>query len=143
MLDPSALDALLFDLDGTLLDSDDQAVEELVHRMEKLGFRDPARAARRLVMRLETPGNAFVTLLDLLGLDALLVGLTGWLHRSRGLRTASDFRLIPGADEALQALSARYRLAVVTTRGRHDAEAFLDAFELGHLFEALVAREAT
>jgi phosphoglycolate phosphatase-like HAD superfamily hydrolase len=143
MLDPTTFDALLFDLDGTLLDSDDQAVEALARWMARLGFRDPHRAARWLVMALETPGNGFVTALDILGLDAPLAGLTDRLRRWRGLRTPVNFRLVDEVDQALRALSGRYRLAVVTTRGRRDADAFLERFGLSGIFEAVVTREST
>ena len=143
MVDPDALEAILFDLDGTLLDSDDQAVETLAHRLGRMGLRDPHRAARRLVMRLETPANTAMTLLDILGLDAPLSGLTNWLRRLRGLRAPSDFRMVPGTDDALRALAQRYRLGVVTTRGRRDADAFLAQFNLGPLFEVVVTREST
>lgn len=142
MLDPEAIDAFLFDLDGTLLDSDDQAVERIACRLGKLGFKEPARAARRLVMAAETPGNALVTALDLVGLDALL-GLSRALHRLRGLRSEANFALVPDTDTAVRALSERYRLAVVTTRGRRDAHAFLSAFRLTHVFEVVVTREST
>jgi len=143
MLDPSNISALLFDLDGTLLDSDDQAVEKLARRIGRLGLRDPHQAARRLVMALETPGNRLMTLLDVLRLDAPLTGLTDRLRRWRGLRTPANFRLVEGADKALLDLSGHYRLAVVTTRGRRDAEAFLACFGLSDLFETVATREST
>jgi len=142
-MDPLSVEALLFDLDGTLLDSDDQAVEALARRMARLGFRDPHRAARRVVMFLETPGNLFMTLLDILGLDTPLVGLTNRLRRWRGVRTPSNFRLVPGAGDALRTLARRYRLGVVTTRGRQEAETFLAQFDLAPLFEVVVTREST
>jgi phosphoglycolate phosphatase-like HAD superfamily hydrolase len=143
MLDPSAVDAFLFDLDGTLLDSDDQSVEKLVQRMRRLRFRDPQRAARRLVMAVETPGNAVMTFLDVLGLDALLGKATERLGHWRGLRGVADFLVVDGVEQALHALAGRYRLAVVTTRGRRDAEAFLEQLDSGGLFEAVVTREST
>jgi len=141
MLDRSAVEAFLFDLDGTLLNSDDQAVEALARRLKRLGWRDPRRAARRLVMALETPTNRLVTLLDLLGLDAPLRGLADRLRRWRGVHAASHFRLVPGVDRALRTLAPHYRLAVVTTRGRRDTEAFLEQFGLRPLFEAVVTSE--
>ncbi|MGD1992854.1 MAG: HAD family hydrolase [Anaerolineae bacterium] len=139
----TAVDALLFDLDGTLLDSDDQAVAALARRLERLGFREPNRTARWLVMRLETPGNALVTLLDVVGLDGLLSGVSDQIHRWRGVRSPANFQMVAKSDEALETLAQHYRLAVVTTRGRREAEAFLDQFDLDRLFEVVVTREST
>ena len=139
----AAVEALLFDLDGTLLDSDDQAVEALARWMARLGFSSPYQAARRLVMALETPGNAILTVFDMVGLDAPLARIADRFRRWGGLRTPANFRLVEGADEALHLLASRYRLAVVTTRGRRDAEEFLAQFGLADLFERIVTREST
>jgi phosphoglycolate phosphatase-like HAD superfamily hydrolase len=142
-LDRETIDAVLFDLDGTLMDSDDQVVESLALRLQRFGWRYPYRAARSLVMTAETPLNGLMTLLDRLGLDAPLQRM--WA-RSRGLRrgaTPPDYRLMEGADVMLAELRQRYRLVVVTTRGRGDAQAFLGQHELGDLFEAVVTREST
>ena len=143
MTDLTAVDAFLFDLDGTLLDSDDQAVASLAHRLERLGFKEPNRMARRFVMRLETPGNAFITLLDMVGLDGVVTGVSNQIHRLRGVRSPANFQMVPESDRALEALARQYRMAVVTTRGRREAEAFLDQFDLGELFEVVVTREST
>lgn len=143
VLNPSAVDGFLFDLDGTLLDSDDQAVEALARGLRRLGFVDPYVAARRLVMALETPGNAVMTALDALGLDAALSAVRRWVKRLGGVRQRSEFLLVGESDQALHLLSQRYRLAVVTTRGREDAEAFLEQFDLRSLFEVIVTREST
>jgi phosphoglycolate phosphatase-like HAD superfamily hydrolase len=142
-LDRDTIDAVLFDLDGTLMDSDDQVVESLALRLQRLGWRHPFRSARCLVMAAETPLNGLMTLLDALGLDAPLLGM--WA-RSRGLRggsTQPNHRLMEGADVMLAELEQRYRLVVVTTRGRRDAEAFLAQHALGGLFETVVTREST
>jgi len=143
MLTKDKIEAVLFDLDGTLMDTDDQAVEKLAHRLERLRWHHPHQAARRFVMAAETPGNALMTLIDVLGLDSPLATFTDRLHRWRGLRGQADFRLVADAEEMLTALKGRYRLAVVTTRGRRDAEAFLDQHDLHDFFDALVTREST
>lgn len=141
-LDPSAIEALLFDLDGTLLDSDDEGVEALARWLDRLGIRDARHRARRIVMRMETPANALMTALDTVGLDAPVLGLSEWLrHRRR--RTTPRFRIVPGSEDALRLLARSYRLAVVTTRGRRDAQAFLESFGLSDLFEAVITREST
>ncbi len=143
MLDQDKVEALLFDLDGTLMDTDDQAVEKLAHWLQRLRWPHSHRLARRLIMASETPGNALMTLLDVLGLDAPLMTFTDRLRRWRGLRTRDDFRIMAGAKEMLAALDGRYRLAVVTTRGRAETETFLDQHDLHGVFEALVTREST
>jgi HAD superfamily hydrolase (TIGR01549 family) len=142
-LDTDAVEAVLFDLDGTLIDTDDQAVERLARRLHKLRWPNPSNAARRLVMAAETPGNAFVTLLDLLSLDAALRSLSDRLLTLRGLHTRADFRIMAGVKDMLVTLKERYRLAVVTTRDQDDTEVFLAQYELHDLFEALATCEST
>lgn len=143
MLDKDKVEAILFDLDGTLMDTDDQAVERLARLLLRLRWRDPHQAARRLIMASETPGNALMTAVDVLGLDAPLTTFTDRLRRWRGLRRRTDFQIIAGVEGMLEMLNGRYRLAVVTTRGRSEAEAFLEQYGLRGRFEALVTREST
>ena len=143
MLDKDKVKAVLFDLDGTLMDTDDQAVERLTHRLQRLRWPHPRRAARRLIMASETPGNILITLLDILGLDAPLMTFTNRLRRWRGLRTQADFRIVADAQEMLTTINGRYRLAVVTTRGQAETKAFLDQHDLHGIFEILVTREST
>ena len=143
MLKRENVEAVLFDLDGTLMDTDDQAVEKLAYRLRRLRWPHPNQAARRFIMASETPGNALMTVIDALGLDAPLMGFTDRLRRWRGLRTRGDFRIIAGAHEMLAALKDRYRLAIVTTRGLSEAQAFVDQHNLQDNFELLVTREST
>ncbi|MFL7794060.1 MAG: HAD family hydrolase [Anaerolineae bacterium] len=141
--DADAVEAILFDLDGTLMDTDDQAVERLARRLQRLHWHNPGNTARRLVMAAETPGNAFITFLDVLGLDAPLRALSNRLYEWRGLRSRENFRIISGVEAMLSALAERYKLAVVTTRSRGDAGAFLDQYGLRDLFETLTTCEST
>ncbi len=117
----ASIRACLFDLDGTLMDTDDQAVESLAHKLRFLGVKRAHRLSRRVVMWSETPMNNLVTLLDMAGLDPLLFA------SRRLLRTPTQptFRLMAGVVPLLETLSQRYKLAVVTTRSTADAEAFL------------------
>ena len=142
-IDKNEIDAILFDLDGTLIDTDDQAVEALAHRLERLRWPRPQQAARRLIMAAETPGNVMMTLVDMVGLDAPLMSFTNRLRRWRGLRTQHNFRIVADTEGMLTGVNGRYRLAVVTTRSRVEAEAFLEQYTLRHLFDTLVTREST
>ncbi len=143
MLNRDKVQAILFDLDGTLMDTDDQAVEKLAHRLQRLRWPHPHRTARRLVMASETPGNILITLLDMVGLDAPVMAFNNWLRRRRGLHSPRDFRIMADAQEMLATMSGRYRLAVVTTRGQTETQEFLDQHDLHDIFETLVTREST
>ncbi len=143
MLNRDKVQAILFDLDGTLMDTDDQAVEKLAHRLQRLRWPHPHRTARRLVMASETPGNILITLLDMVGLDAPVMAFNNWLRRRRGLHSPRDFRIMADAQKMLATMSGRYRLAVVTTRGQTETQEFLDQHDLHDIFETLVTREST
>ncbi len=144
--DPSAVEAILFDLDGTLIDTDDEAVAALARRLAplvRLAPFAPHVVARRLVMWAETPGNALVTLFDMAGVDDNIFAIGDTLRGWRGLRPRADLPLVPGIEPAMHALAERYRLAIVTTRGRRDVEAFLAGHDLAHLFSTVATREST
>jgi len=143
MLDPAKVQAILFDLDGTLMDTDDQAVEKLAHRLQRLRWPRPQQTARRLVMAAETPMNAVMTLLDIFGLDGPAMAFAGRLRHWRGLPARIDFRIVADARDMLATLGERYRLAVVTSRSKAKAQAFLDQHDLHAIFETLVTREST
>ncbi|MEJ2748325.1 MAG: HAD family hydrolase [Anaerolineae bacterium] len=122
------IEAILFDLDGTLIDTDDAAVARLERKLRPLLGRRAPHLARWLMMKAETPGNALVTLLDFLHLDEALMGATDKLRRRRGVYAAHEFSLIPGVGELLQSLAGRYKVALVTTRSRYHIDAFLQQF---------------
>ncbi|MCA9940208.1 MAG: HAD family hydrolase [Anaerolineales bacterium] len=114
------IQAILFDLDGTLIDSDDVAVRQLAQRFSFLSPARATRLARTIIMKVETPGNAAITLLDLLHLDQPIFRL-----KERWQTQAAHFHLIPGVSQMLGALDGRYRLGLVTTRSRRDVDDFL------------------
>ncbi|MFQ5436558.1 MAG: HAD family hydrolase, partial [Anaerolineae bacterium] len=124
-MDKDSIKAILFDLDGTIIDTDDEAVEKLARRLRPLLGRRALRLARWLLMRAETPGNAFITLLDWLHLDQPLTTLTDKLRRRRGALPAHEFRLIPGVETAVLHLAQTYRIGIVTTRSRYHIDALL------------------
>jgi len=141
------IDAVLFDLDGTLIDTDDQQAEVLARRLNGvsrlLPNRDPERAARRVMRKAEGPVNTILAALDVVGLDDNVLDLGDRLRRFKGERTTANFKMVPGAAEAVRALDSRYRLGIVTTRGQRDTEDFLAQYQLTDLFEVVVTREST
>jgi len=144
---PGEIDAILFDLDGTLIETDDEAVEAWIRRLQPvrrlLPKRDPARVARHMLMACEGPANSLLTLLDRIGLDDHVLNLGDRLRRVRGSPAPQNFHPVDGVGEAVHDLSRRYHLAIVTSRSRHSAEAFLIQQELTGLIRVVVGREDT
>jgi phosphoglycolate phosphatase len=134
--------ALLFDIDGTLMDTDDHLVAMLTRWLRPLRVllpgRDAYRTARRLVMGMEDPGNRFLQLLDRLHLDGPLDALNEALYR-RGLRRPPVAHPpIPGTIRALQTLRGHFRMAVVSTRDARMVHAFLESNSLLEMFPCVV-----
>jgi len=133
--------AICFDVDGTLSDTDDMFVQKLERILRPIRLllpqQDPHRAARRLVMWSEAPGNFLVGIPDTLGVDDEIAAVMEWLNRHRP-RPMKNFLLIPGVKEMLRSLSARYPLAVVSAREANSTHLFLDQFELTSFFQVIV-----
>ena len=140
-LDQNKIQALLFDVDGTLSDTDDVYVQKFEPYFRPFRFllpeRDSHKAARRFVMWIEAPGNTLIGLPDIIGLDDELLHLWEWLNRHRP-RPMKHFMLIPGVDEMLTQLHGKYPLAVVSARDDHSTRAFLDQFGLTDYFDEIV-----
>ena len=136
-LDASRIRALCFDVDGTLSDTDDLYAEKVIRFMPRFLFPDPGHAARRLVMWIESPGNAMLGLADTLGLDDELMGLISWMnqHRRKPLR---KYLLVPGVDKMLARLKGYYPMAVVSSRDADGTMAFLNHFDLTRYFDVIV-----
>ena len=67
-LDLNRIKALCFDVDGTLSDTDNLYVRKALRFIPRFIFKDPDHFARRLVMWIEAPGNALLSLADRLAL---------------------------------------------------------------------------
>ena len=138
---------LLFDVDGTLSDTDDAYVDRISRLLKPAArlFRDrnPNKFARWLVMAIESPANFFYNLSDRLGLDRSFLRVYTWL--SQRFRTEKPnhnrFRLIPGTREMLAVLSRHYPLAVVSARDAQSTRHFLEFFNLTQYFEVIVTAQ--
>jgi len=131
--------AWFFDLDGTLMDTDDQTVEALARRLRFLGTARAQRIARRLVMMSETPMNDFLTVLDVVGLDAVLFAVRKLLSGP----TPPTFRIVAGVQALLTQLAPHAKLAIVSTRSQQAATAFLTQHTLAQHFQLLVTQKTT
>lgn len=133
------IEAWFFDLDGTLMDTDDQTVAHLAHRLRFIGSHRAEELARRAVMFSETPLNGLITMLDVVGLDPLFF----FLRQIISGQEPPLFPIIAGSARLLRHLSQRAAVGVVTTRSKTAATAFLRQHELAELFDVVVTREST
>jgi HAD superfamily hydrolase (TIGR01549 family) len=137
--------AVLFDLDGTLIEPDDTGVERLAQRLGPVRRLFPdvnlVRLARRLFLISHVIISGLVTLLEVLRAEKLLARLHEPLRQAQGIRAPGQFVPVPGSVEMLRWLSRRYRLGIVTTRSRAEAHAFLAQYGLTPLFRSVITRD--
>ncbi|CAG1016345.1 phosphoglycolate phosphatase [Anaerolineales bacterium] len=136
-LDLSYIQALCFDVDGTLSDTDDLYTRKVSRFFPRVLFKDPVHAARRFIMWIEAPGNALLGLADTLGIDDEMIAVIHWISRRRKFKP-KRFLLIPGVDEMLKQLHGRYPMAVVSARDEKGTMAFLEQFDLVKYFDVIV-----
>lgn len=137
-LNPTRIKALCFDVDGTLSDTDDLYAGKISRFLPSFLFSNREHAARRLVMWIESPGNALLGLADTLGVDDEMAAVIDWLYRHRR-QSARKFLLVPGVDRMLSRLYGRYPMAVVSARDERGTMTFLDQFDLVKYFEVIVS----
>jgi HAD superfamily hydrolase (TIGR01509 family) len=139
--DPLRVEGILFDIDGTLADTDDAAVERLARVLRPLRrvlpHRDEAALARRLILAAESPGNRLLGWIDRLGWDERILPLLEALHRARGEAVHRDWPLVPGAREMLADLAPVFPLGIVTAREHRSSLAFLEAQDLLGFFQCI------
>lgn len=136
-LDISRIKALCFDVDGTLSDTDDLYAQKVVDLLPRFLFRNPMQTARRLVMWVESPGNALLGFADRIGIDDEMVAFIDWINRNRK-SPAKKFLLVPGVDEMLAQIHGRYPMAVVSARDEKSTLRFLNQFDLCKYFDVIV-----
>lgn len=143
----ASISAILFDLDGTLIDTDDTVLEAVANRLDKFSWlfpqRNPRPVLRRAMLAAEGPVNHVVTVLDMVGLDDNLFSVGDRLRRLRGLRVRGEFVAMEGVIEMIRALHDSYRLGIITSRSREDALAFARQYELETRFQVVAGREDT
>lgn len=142
-LDLEPVRGLLFDIDGTLAETDDLYVQKLARRLEPIAAflprKDPLYTARRLIMALESPANYAYTAADSVHLDELAAVLGRMLRSARrDDRPGPPAEMIAGTRLLIERASARYQLGVVTARGDALAKHFLVGHNLDRYFATVV-----
>lgn len=129
--------ALCFDVDGTLSDSDNVYTQRFSRYIPKFLFKKPDETARRLVMWMESPGNALLGLADTLHMDRQMVAVINWLSQHRQ-HSDKEFLLIDGVDDMLKQLHGRYPMAIISARDEKTNMKFLEKFDLVKYFDVIV-----
>ncbi len=141
-LNTNRIQALCFDVDGTLSDTDDQYVEKFEKFFRPFSFlfkdRNSHHAARRFVMWSTEPANLVYGFPDMHGFDDELGAITDWLTRKRP-HTLKHFILIDGIREMLSSLHGHYPMAVVTARNEKGTMQFLEQYDLLPFFDVVVS----
>jgi len=136
-LNISLIKALCFDVDGTLSDTDDMYAQKVYPYLPRALFPDPGHTARRLVMWVESPGNALLGFADKAGVDDEMGAFIDWFSRAQP-NTARKFLLVPGVEEMLAALKGRYPMAIVSARHEKSTMRFLEQFDLVKYFDVII-----
>ncbi|PAP77783.1 HAD family hydrolase [Rubrivirga marina] len=160
-LDFDRIDALVFDIDGTLADTDDHLVDQIASVLDAVPFVSGRRAtklARQLVMGAETPVNAAYGMLDKLGLDDEFSRVKGrtkdLVERAREQRQRRAERpagaadevphdMVPDVEEMLHALAERYPISAMSTGGESRIRAFLEHHGVLEHFSAVAGAQTT
>jgi len=141
MLDIQRIRVLCFDVDGTLSDTDDYYADKFsawFQRMPRFLVRDPQRAARRLVMWVESPGNALLGLSDTIGLDGPIISLIDFIYRHRKKKWR-QFLIVPGVQAMLARLKGHYAMVIVSARDEESTLTFLQEFDLVKYFDLVIS----
>jgi len=145
-LDIARIKALLFDVDGTLRDTDDQFVSRIAQFLNPFRFmlpnRDPFQVSRRLVMKLESPATYLYGLPDKIGIDHYLVLLGEYFHnRSLRVPQVDDYPIIDGVYQALLLLAPAYPMGIVSNRDEKSTKTFLEVNKLDSLFKSVITNQ--
>ena len=146
LLEVSRIQALCFDVDGTLCDTDDQLVKRLASWLRPVSFLlpkvDSQAASRRIVMAMENPGTYLYGLPDRLHIDHCMANLansfSGLFNRRRNYE---PLPIIPGVKEMLGRLKSHYPMAVVSARGQRSTLGFLDYYQITPFFKAIATSQ--
>jgi len=147
-IDRARIRGLIFDVDGTLADTDDNMAYKIEGLLRPLhGLIKPGQAqkfSRRFVYFSEGPMNWILNVADRIGVDSWLAYFLDW-RAKRDMRVPNRYTVhpqIPGVTPMLQALSTRYPMAVVTNRNEVTTRAFLDSHNLTRFFTVVLASQS-
>jgi HAD superfamily hydrolase (TIGR01509 family) len=133
------IEAVVFDLDGVLLDSEqlwDEVREELAR---ELGGRWHGHAQRDMMGMSSPEWSRYMR--DVIGLREPPEEISAEVVRRMGERYRAALPLLPGARAAVERLAARWPLGLASSSNRPLIDLVLDVSGLGRFFRATVSSE--
>jgi predicted PurR-regulated permease PerM/phosphoglycolate phosphatase-like HAD superfamily hydrolase len=140
------IDAILFDLDGTLAELDWSAPEWARTHLNWLDdLITPERRVqdvRRIMIALEGMINFVISQSRRFKASQDIDLKLPWLNRLGGYPPISSLTPLPGVAHMLEQLAGQYRLGIISTRPRQEILAFLEKAEVSsEHFDVLIGRE--
>lgn len=128
---------ILFDLDGTLIDSTEAILESFHHSFDVHGHAHPENEAIEALI-----GHPLDVMYTELGVDETVVWdfVATYKEHYRVISTQKTV-LLPYAREAVEEAAKFARLGIVTTKTGKYSRVLMEHFELMHYFEVLIGRE--
>lgn len=148
MIDPKRIAAIVFDLDGTLMQlkggQKGGALAKVLRPFAPLlPNRDPIAAAKRFFVVTETPVNYLLAVMDRTGLMKVLTPLVDRAREAKGIGTLGNLYPVPGVTELLPRLAQRYHLGILTNRARREAHGFVEQNTFQSHFRTVTTRQDT
>jgi len=133
------IEAIVFDLDGILIDSEhvwDEVRQELA---DERGGRWNENASRDMMGMSSLEWSRYMR--DVVGLSEEPEEISAEVVRRLEDRYRRELPLIPGAEQAVERLAARWPLALASSSNRELIDLVLESSGLGRYFEASVSSE--
>ena len=132
-------EAVIFDLDGVLIDSEQAWAETRRELVLERGGRWPDHAQRDMMGMSSVEWSRYIQ--DELGVDMPPPQISAEVVRRLALLYRERLPLMPGAHDAVERLAARWPLALASSSNRELIDLVLEVAHLAHYFRATVSSE--
>jgi HAD superfamily hydrolase (TIGR01509 family) len=133
------IEAVVFDLDGILIDSEHVWDEVRQQLADERGGRWNENASRDMMGMSSVEWSRYMR--DVVGLTEEPEEISAEVVRRLEDRYRRELPLIPGAEQAVERLAARWPLALASSSNRELIDLVLESSGLGRYFEASVSSE--
>lgn len=142
MLDTTGIKVLIFDIDGTLRDTDDEIVRRielfLLHFEFAISSEKAKTAARAFVMNIENPGQKALFYADKWGWDTFIhKAIHGIRWLLKPFKQNTNYSTIAGIKDMIPQLAQRFTLAVASAGDAETVANFLENAGIAQYFTVI------